>query len=59
MGAIFHLDLFRTTTGIVLLALVMNHSLNHSKAQAGNSALFGFRKAVSGFWNTQTLERVH
>jgi hypothetical protein len=39
--------------------LVMNHSLNHAKAQAGNSGLFGLRKAVSGFWNTQTLERVH
>lgn len=59
MGAILNLDLFRTTTGIVLLILVMNHSLNHAKAQAGNSGLFGFRKAVSGFWNTQTLERVH
>nr|ANN44643.1 ATP subunit 6 [Hariotina sp. MMOGRB0030F] len=59
MGAISFLDLFRTTTGIVLLVLVMNHSLNHSKAHAGNSRLFGFRKAVSGFWNTQTLERVH
>jgi hypothetical protein len=28
-------------------------------AQTGNSVLSGFRKSVSGFWNTQTLERVH
>lgn len=33
--------------------------MNHSHAQAGNSALSGFRKSVLNFWNTQTLERVH
>lgn len=46
----------------VLLAVQIqrgNHSLNHSSAQAGNSALTGLRKMVIGFWNTQTLERVH
>jgi hypothetical protein len=32
---------------------------NHSSARARNSAFSGFRKSVSLFWNTQTLERVH
>lgn len=44
---------------IAILVLTVNHSLNHSRAQARNSRLSGFRKSVSGFWNTQTLERVH
>jgi hypothetical protein len=39
--------------------LIGNHLSNHSDAQAANSAFSGFRKSVSGFWNTQTLERVH
>lgn len=59
MGAVFSLNIWAVTVAIAMLVLVVNHSLNHSRAQAGNSALSGFRKSVSGFWNTQTLERVH
>lgn len=59
MGAVFSLNIWAVTVAIAMLVLVVNHSLNHSSAQAGNSALSGFRKSVSGFWNTQTLERVH
>lgn len=58
-GAVFSLNIWAVTTAIAILFLVFNHSLNHSKAHAGNSALSGFRKSVSGFWKTQTLERVH
>jgi hypothetical protein len=59
MGSVFMLSTWRVCCGIVLLFVIGNHSNNHSGAQAGNSALSGFRKSVSGFWNTQTLERVH
>jgi hypothetical protein len=59
MGSVFSVNLWAVTTAIAILVLAVNHSLNHSRAQAGNSALSGFRKSVSGFWNTQTLERVH
>jgi len=44
---------------LAVLILRGNHSNNHSLAQARNSAFSGFRKSVSLFWNTQTLERVH
>nr|YP_009449862.1 ATP synthase subunit 6 [Pectinodesmus pectinatus]ANG44799.1 ATP synthase subunit 6 [Pectinodesmus pectinatus] len=59
MGSVFRLNIWSVTTALAMLVLAVNHSLNHSRAQAGNSALSGFRKSVSGFWNTQTLERVH
>lgn len=59
MGAVQSLNIWAVTTAIAILVLAVNHSNNHSRAQAGNSALSGFRKSVSGFWNTQTLERVH
>ena len=59
MGLVFSLNIWAVTTAIAVLVFAVNHSLNHSRAQAGNSALSGFRKSVSGFWNTQTLERVH
>ncbi len=59
MGAVFSLNIWAVITAIAILVLAVNHSNNHSRAQAGNSALSGFRKSVSGFWNTQTLERVH
>lgn len=39
--------------------VIGNHLTNHQNALSGNSAVSGFRKSVSGFWNTQTLERVH
>lgn len=59
MGLVFSLNIWAVTTALAVLVFAVNHSLNHSRAQAGNSALSGFRKSVSGFWNTQTLERVH
>lgn len=59
IGAVFSQNIWAVTTAIAIQVLVVNHSLNHSRAQAGNSALSGFRKSVSGFWNTQTQERVH
>ena len=59
MGAVFSINIWAVTVAIAILVLVVNHSSNHSSAQAGNSALSGFRKSASGFWNTQTLERVH
>ncbi len=59
MGSVFSVNIWSVTTALAMLVLAVNHSLNHSRAQAGNSAQSGFRKSVSGFWNTQTLERVH
>lgn len=59
MGSVFSLNIWALCVAIAMQVLAVNHSLNHSRAQAGNSALSGFRKSVSGFWNTQTLERVH
>ena len=38
MGTMLNIDLFRLTTAIAILVLVVNHTLNHSRAQAGNSA---------------------
>lgn len=54
MGYMFNLNIWAITAALAPLILVVNNSLNHSHAQAGNSALSGFRKRVSGFWNTQT-----
>ncbi len=59
MGSVFSVNIWATCCALVLLVLIGNHSTNHSGAQAGNSAFSGFRKSVSGFWNTQTQERVH
>ena len=59
MGAVFSLSTWSICCGIVLLVLIGNHWSNHAGAQAGNSRISGFRKSVSGFWNTQTLECVH
>ena len=59
MGAVQNLDFFAVTTAIAILILAVNHNLNHMNAAAGNNAQSEFRKSVSGFWNTQTLERVH
>lgn len=59
MGSVLSFNVWSVTTALAVLIFIGNHSLNHSMAQAGNSALSGFRKSVSGFWNTQTLERVH
>lgn len=59
MGSVFSINIWAVCCAIVLQVLIGNHSNNHSGAQAGNSAFSGFRKSVSGFWNTQTLERVH
>jgi hypothetical protein len=59
MGSVLSINIWSVCSAIVLLVLIGNHSNNHSGAQAVNSAFSGFRKSVSGFWNTQTLERVH
>ena len=59
MGSVLSINIWSVCSAIVLQVLIGNHSNNHSGAQAGNSAFSGFRKSVSGFWNTQTLERVH
>jgi hypothetical protein len=59
IGSIFNLNIWAVTVMVTPLILAIHHSLNHSYAQARNSAMSGFRKAVIGFWNTQTLERVH
>nr|ALF99703.1 ATPase subunit 6 [Sphaeropleales sp. YC001] len=59
MGSVFSLSTWSVCCAIVLLVVIGNHSSNHSTARAGNSAVSGFRKSVRGFWNTQTLERVH
>lgn len=59
LGAVFSLNIWAVTTALAILILVFNHSLNHAQAHAGTSAISGFRKSVSGFWKTQTLERVH
>lgn len=59
MGSVLNLNIWTITVLIAIQVQRGNHSLNHAHAQAGNSGLSGFRKSVSSFWNTQTLERVH
>ena len=59
IGAIFSLNNWLQAVAIAVLILRGNHSSNHSRALSLNSAFSGFRKSVSLFWNTQTLERVH
>lgn len=59
MGSVLSMNIWAVCCAIVQQVLIGNHYNNHSGAQAGNSAFSGFRKSVSGFWNTQTLERVH
>ena len=59
LGSVFSVNIWLMTVAVAVLVLRGNHSNNHSHAQARNSALSGLRKSVSGFWNTQTLERVH
>jgi hypothetical protein len=59
IGAMFSVNNWLLAVALAVLILRGNHSNNHSAALAGNSAFSGFRKSVSLFWNTQTLERVH
>ncbi len=59
IGAIFSLNNWLQAVAIAVLILRGNHSSNHSRALSLNSGFSGFRKSVSLFWNTQTLERVH
>lgn len=58
-GAIFRVNNWLQAVALAVLILRGNHSNNHSLARRRNSAFSGFRKSVSLFWNTQTLERVH
>jgi hypothetical protein len=58
-GRVATVNTWLLTVLFAVLILRGGHSLNHSHAQARNSRISGFRKAVIGFWNTQTLERVH
>ena len=59
MGAVFSVNNWLLAVALAVLIQRGNHSNNHSRARARNSAFSGFRKSVSLFWNTQTLERVH
>lgn len=59
MGAVFSVNNWLLTVALAVLIQRGNHQNNHSRARARNSAFSGFRKSVSLFWNTQTLERVH
>lgn len=38
MGSVFSLNIWAVTVAIAMLVLAVNHSLNHSRAHAGNSA---------------------
>ena len=59
LGLLFRVNNWLQAVSLAVLILSGNHSANHSLARARNSAFSGFRKSVSGFWNTQTQERVH
>ena len=59
LGALFRVNNWLQAVALAVLIQSGNHLANHSLAQSRNSAYSGFRKSVSGFWNTQTLERVH
>ena len=59
IGAVFSVNNWLLAVALAVLIQRGNHFANHSRARARNSAFSGFRKSVSLFWNTQTLERVH
>lgn len=59
IDSILSLNVWAVAVAVTPLILAVNHSSNHSFAQARNSGVAGFRKIVIGFWNTQTLERIH
>ena len=59
IGAVFRVNNWLLAVAFAVLILRGNHYANHSRARARNNAFSGFRKSVTLFWNTQTLERVH
>jgi ATP synthase subunit 6 len=59
LGYIFYGTTWSVTAIAAILIASVSHSNNHLYAHAGNSAISGLRKAISGFWSGQVLERVH
>lgn len=59
MGSVTTFSLWSLSVAAAVLIFGGFHCLNHRKAPVRTSGALNFQKAVTGFWNTQTLERVH
>lgn len=59
MGTVTAFSVWSLSVAAAALIFVGLHSQNHRAAPVRNSGISGFKKAISAFWNTQTLERVH